>query len=289
MKVAIIGGSGKMGRWFAHFLLKDGKEVVITGRNQRKLLEAKEQLGVEAATNVEATKSADVVVLSLPIDNLEAVVAQIAPYLRPEQIVVDITSIKVLPVEVMHKYVKSGLMLGIHPMFGPGASGIANHNFVLTPTNDAETTLAQKVKEYLEARGARTMFMTPREHDEMMSVVLGLCHFIALVAGDTLLGFGRLKQMKAIGGTTYKMLLTLVEGVISEDPEFYASLQMHLPNMVEIEALFQRTPETWVKLVINRDKPEFIRRMNGLRNRLKEENPDFEKASGNIYKLVEKL
>jgi len=34
VKVAIIGGSGGMGRWFASFLLKDGKEVVITGRNE---------------------------------------------------------------------------------------------------------------------------------------------------------------------------------------------------------------------------------------------------------------
>lgn len=56
MKLAIIGGSGKMGRWFAGFLLKDGKDVVITGRNERKLLEAKRQLGVEVATNAGAVK-----------------------------------------------------------------------------------------------------------------------------------------------------------------------------------------------------------------------------------------
>ena len=29
MKIAIIGGSGRMGRWFANFLSKDGKEVTI--------------------------------------------------------------------------------------------------------------------------------------------------------------------------------------------------------------------------------------------------------------------
>ncbi len=278
-----------MGRWFTRFLLKEGKEVVITGRNQRKLLEAKEQLGVEVATNVEATKNADVVVLSLPIDNFEGVVEQISPYLRPEQVVVDITSIKVLPIEVMHKYIKSGLVLGIHPMFGPGASGINGHNFVLTPTNDAERALAQKVQEYLEVRGARTILMTPSEHDEMMGIVLGLCHFIALVAGDTLLSFDKLKQMKAIGGTTYKVLLMLVEGVMSEDPEFYASLHMNLPNIVEIEALFQKRTETWVNLVKSRDRQEFIHRMDSMRNKLKEENPDFERVSGNIYKLVEKL
>lgn len=243
-----------MGRWFARFLLKDGKEVVITGRNQKKLLEAKQQLEVEVATNVEVVKNADVVLLSVPIDNFEEVVEQISPYIHPKQFVIDITSVKVFPVEIMHKHIKTGLVLGAHPMFGPGAKGITNRNFVLTPTNDAERALAQKVKEYLEARGARTMLMTPSEHDEMMSVVLGLCHFIALVSADTLLSFDRLKQMEAIGGTTYKVLLTLAEGVISEDPEFYASLQMSLPNMAEIEALFQRRVKTWADLVKNRDR-----------------------------------
>ena len=74
MKIAIIGGSGKMGRWFANFLLKDGKEVIITGRSREKLLEARQQLGVEVADNVEAVKRADTIVVSVPIDDFEAVV-----------------------------------------------------------------------------------------------------------------------------------------------------------------------------------------------------------------------
>ncbi|HUV46350.1 MAG TPA: prephenate dehydrogenase/arogenate dehydrogenase family protein, partial [Dehalococcoidia bacterium] len=126
MKIAIIGGSGKMGRWFANFLLKEGKEVIITGRNERKLLAAKRQLGVEVATNVEAVKSADAILLSVPIDNFEEVVEQISPYMRPEQVIIDITSVKVFPVETMHKHIKAGLTLGTHPVFGPGARSIAN-------------------------------------------------------------------------------------------------------------------------------------------------------------------
>jgi len=70
VRVAIIGGSGKMGRWFANSLLKDGKEVVITGRNESKLLDAKQELGVEVATNAEAVKQADVILVSVPIDRL---------------------------------------------------------------------------------------------------------------------------------------------------------------------------------------------------------------------------
>ena len=80
MKIAIIGGSGKMGRWFADFLVKEGREVIISGRNQRKLLEAKQQLGnVEVATNVEAVKRAEVIVISTPIDGFEDVIKQICP------------------------------------------------------------------------------------------------------------------------------------------------------------------------------------------------------------------
>ncbi|MFC1892430.1 hypothetical protein ACFLYR_00100 [Chloroflexota bacterium] len=136
-------------------------------------------------------------------------------------------------------------MLGVHPLFGPGASSIASHNFVLTPTNDNETALVQKVKVYLEARGAQVVLMPPEEHDEMMSVV-------------------------------------------SEDPEFYSSLQMSLPHMVEIETRFQQKVKIWADLVKNRDRQGFIRRMNSLKNEL-EEDPDFKQSYGNLYQLVEML
>ncbi len=287
MKIAIIGGSGKMGRWFARFLLKDGKQVVITGRNQRKLLKAKQQLGVETATNIEAVKHADVILLSVPIDNFEQVVEQIAPYTRSEQIIVDITSLKTLPVEMMHKHIKKGVVLGTHPVFGPGASDISNQNFVLTPTNEEETALAQKTKQYLEERGARATLMPPQEHDEMMAVILALSHFIAIVAADTLLSFDKLQRMKEIGGTTYKVLLTMIESVVSEDPELYASLQMSLPNVREIEELFQKNSKTWGEIVKNKDRQEFIKRMRALRNGLEKTDPDFKKAYENMYKLIE--
>jgi prephenate dehydrogenase len=288
VRVAIIGGSGKMGRWFAKFLLKDGKEVVITGRNEKKLLEAKRQLGVEVASNVEAVKSADAVLLSVPIESFEEVAAQISPHIQPRQIVVDISSIKVFPVATMHKHLKTKFTLGVHPLFGPGAERITNQNFILTPTNDEEGALAQKIRKYLEARGARVSLMTPREHDEKMTIILGLSHFIALVSADTLLS-SDLRQTEAIGGITYKVLLTLVESVLSEDPEFYASLQMNLPNITEMEGLFQKKAKAWADLVKNKDREKFIQQMKVLRNRLEKDNPDFGKAYENMYRIVEGL
>jgi len=289
MKIAIIGGSGKMGRWFANFLLKEGEEVIITGRNQGKLVEAKRQLGVKVATDVEAVKSADVVLLSVPIGSFGEVVEHICSYTHPEQVIVDITSIKVFPVETMHKHIKAGLVLGAHPLFGPGARGVANQNFVLTPTNGREEALAQKIRGYLEVRGARVTLMTPQEHDEMMTVILGLSHFIALVSADTLLNFDKLKQTEAIGGITYRVLLTLIESVVSEDPELYAALQMSLPNIAEIEELFRRRAKVWADLVKNRDRQKFVEKMNIIKSGFEKSAPDFGKAYENMYKLTEGL
>jgi len=287
MKVAILGGSGKMGQWFARFLLKEGNQVTIIGRDESKLLGVQQQLKVDIATDMKAVGEADVILISVPIDAFEQVTEQIAPYTNSGQIIADVTSIKTFPVEAMHKHIKNGLLLGTHPVFGPGAMSLTNQNFVLTPTNEKETALAQKAKQYLEERGARATLMTPEEHDEMMAVVLGLSHFIAIATADSLLSLDKFKQMKEISGTTYKVLLTLVESVVSEDPELYASLQMSLPKMVETEELFQTNLKKWADLVKNQDRQEFIRRMNALKSKLEEVNPEFGSAYANMYRLIE--
>ncbi len=289
MKVAIIGGSGKMGRWFARFLLKEGKEVVLIGRNEAKLNKIGRELGAQTTTNIEAVKQADVILISVPIDHFEEVVTSLSPHTHSEQIIADITSVKVLPVAAMHRHIKKGLILGTHPVFGPGARSVANHSFVLTPTNQKETALAEKVRGYLETRGAKVTLMSPQEHDETMTVILGLAHFIAIVSADTLANLDRLSQMPQIGGITYKVLLSLVESVISEDPELYASLQMNLPNLPEIQELFLKSAKTWAELVKHKDKPEFARRMRALRSKLEQDNPDFGKAYDNMYKIAEGL
>ena len=289
MKVAIIGGSGKMGQWFARHLLQEGIDVVITGRNREKLVAAGKKLGVPIATNAEAVKQADVVIISVLPDNFESVVKGIAPHLRHEQTIIDVTSIKTKPVEIMHRYINKGTILGTHPVFGPGARSLSHQNFVLTPTNEEEAILSGKTRQYLEERGANVAIMTPQEHDRMMTVVLGLAHFIAIVSADTLLGFEKFEEMKKIGGTTFKVLYTMIESVISEDPELYASLQMNFPNIKEVESLFQYKTKIWADIVKNDDREGFARKMYALRERLEKTDPSFHQANENMYRITEKL
>jgi len=174
-------------------------------------------------------------------------------------------------------------------MFGPGATTILNHNFILTPTNEKEKALAQKIRQYLETRGARVSLMNPNEHDEMVSVILGLSHFIALVSADTLLDLDKSKEMRKISGVTFKLLLTLVESVISQNPELYASLQMNLPNMAYLEKLFQRNVKTWSELVESKDKQGILNRMKILKNKLRKTTPDYKNSYTNMYTIVQGL
>jgi len=290
MKIAIIGGGGNMGRWFARYLLSESMQVVISGRNQEKLHAAARELGIPAASsNIEAVKQADVVVISVPIDMFETVVKEIAPYITDRHTVIDICSLKSMPVEVMHNYIKRGVVLGMHPVFGPGAKSLANQNFVLTPTNPAERKLAGKVRTYLDGKGAHVSLISPQEHDEIMSVVLGLAHFIAIVSADTLLSFDKFADMKKIGGTTFKVLYTLVESVISEDPRLYATLQMHFPDIARVEGLFLQNAALWADMVKTKDAQGFAKRMSALREKLEKTDPSFRKAYQNMYKITEEL
>ena len=121
----------------------------------------------------------------------------------------------------------------------------------------------------------------------MMTVILGLAHYIAIVSADALLSLGRLQEMAEVGGITYKVLLTLVESVVSEDPELYASLQMNLPGLARVEQLFQEKAQLWAGIVADNDRQQFIKRMKALRQEMKKTTADFGKAYENMYRLVE--
>ncbi|MBN2075838.1 MAG: prephenate dehydrogenase [Dehalococcoidales bacterium] len=288
MRVAVVGGYGKMGRWIADFLLKDGKNVVLYGRNEEKLLAAGHELGVETAMNLsQAVNDAGLIIVSVPIDSFPGVIEQLKPCLTSGQIVMDVTSVKVMPVRIMHEYLDNVTVLGTHPVFGPGARSARNQNFILTPTNDAEKAIAEKVKNNLVDKGGIVTMMAPEEHDHLMAVVLGLSHFIAIASADVLLGFEQLQKMKAIGGPTYRVLLTLAESVITEDPELYASIQMNLPGLPEMEELFQKTTATWADIVKSGNRQQFIEKMDLLKEKLPEADPYFGRSYRDMYKILD--
>jgi prephenate dehydrogenase len=187
----------------------------------------------------------------------------------------------------MHQHIKKGLILGTHPVFGPGSRGVKHKAYILTPTNAKEEVFAEKYKKWLEKVGARVFIMSPKKHDELMSIVLGLPHFLGLVACDTLLEQKDFAQTKKVAGTTYRMLLTLAEATALETPDLYASLQTTLPELGKIEDLFVAKVQEWLDLIKKNDPEAIIGRMERLKAKLAKTDRDFAKSYEIMYKMLE--
>ncbi|MFW6117296.1 MAG: prephenate dehydrogenase/arogenate dehydrogenase family protein [Thermoproteota archaeon] len=284
MKAAIIG-AGKMGSWFTRFCSQEVDTVIVSSRSKDKLLKLKKEFGVEIATNIEAVQKAERVLICVPLENFEEVVKEIGPHVTQDHAVLDICSLKETPVKMMHKYIPKGIKLGTHPVFGPGVPSIKNQNFVLTPTDQKEEQFAEEFKNWLQKRGANVSIMSPTEHDQLMSVALGFPHFLGLVICDTLIEHPDFLKIKEVAGTSYKMMLALAEAVASEETGFYTNLQMNLPKIVEIQSLFLEKCKEWSDIVKQRDKTVFSEKMDLLKIKLEEVNPEYQQS----YDLVNKL
>jgi prephenate dehydrogenase len=277
-----------MGRWVARLLLAEGMEIVLIGRDANRLSAASSELQTVATTDIGAARSSDVIILSVPINAFEKVVRDLSKHIKPGQIVIDLTSIKVMPVDVMHKHLHQCLVLGAHPVFGPGADSLSGQNVVLTPTNDREQALANHAQAWLVARGARVRLMSPAEHDKLMSVVLGLAHFIAIVSGDALLSLDEATDLEMASGVTFRLLKTMVGSVLGEDPELYASIQASLPDLPKLEQDFISRASLWAELVEKKDAAEFARRMAELKRKLENNSGDSKSAYTDMYRIAGK-
>ena len=172
MRTAVLG-AGKMGVWFAKWCKERGDTIVLADRNPQKLAKLKNELGVEVADFPTAVRSSDRVLICVSISSFEEIVKKIAPAIHQGQPVMDICSIKEYPVDIMHKYLKGALVLGTHPVFGPGSNGVKHKAYVLTPTNPEEAAYAEEFKSG-QKRGSPCS-QCRLKHDELMSLVLG-CH-----------------------------------------------------------------------------------------------------------------
>jgi hypothetical protein len=77
VRVAVVGGTGPFGRALATRLRETGDEVVIGSRDRQRAEAAAAELGVEGATNEDAVRQADLVVLAAKADAALDIVRQL--------------------------------------------------------------------------------------------------------------------------------------------------------------------------------------------------------------------
>lgn len=94
--IAVIGGTGKLGRGLVSRLAKAGEEAIIGSRTPEKAERISEELSektgeeIRGSGNLEATRKSDVIFLSIPASAIENIVQQIKPGLDQGNILVSV-------------------------------------------------------------------------------------------------------------------------------------------------------------------------------------------------------
>ncbi len=245
IKVAIIGGSGQMGKWFQRFLEGQGLEVLVADLDTPQ-------------TPEEVAALADVVIISVPIPQVKKAVKEVAPHLRPEAALMDFTSVKQVPLATMLDHFK-GEVVGTHPLFGPGEESITGLTMVLCPGRGERWF--NWLKDLLENAGARVKGTTATEHDRLMSVVQGLAHF-TLIALE--MAIRQLKvspqDLEDFATPTFATLHSLARRLFTQDPKLYACIQLANPaNHTALRALEDSVAD--ILYFIQRQNPDGLVRL----------------------------
>lgn len=240
--IGIIGGTGGMGRLFSSIFSKAGFEVSVSGRTTK-------------LSNVDLVKNCDIVMISVPIRATVEVICEIAPLMREDQILCDLTSVKKLPILEMLKSKAS--VIGFHPMFGPNVPGIRSQNIVVTPVRCTSETLSVFTSLFA-SEGARTTIMTPEEHDRVMAVVQGLVHFVTLAVADAIRTSGTdLEKILSVMSPVYRIEMGLIGRILGQSPDLYGDILRMNPEVKPVLEGFSRSVEGLMESVADPEDGRF--------------------------------
>jgi len=205
----VICGVGLIGGSFALALRKAGlvNRIVGIGRRPEPLATA-QQLGLidEVCTDwALALEGAEVVLLAMPVGQMDAVAAAIAPHLGPDTIVTDAGSTKRDVIEAIYRHLGAQLanVVPAHPIAGAEKSGptaaradlYKGRKVVVTPLPENRPEAVARVREMWAACGAMLHEMSPQEHDRVFAAVSHMPHLLAFGLVHDLAGRANAEQL----------------------------------------------------------------------------------------------
>ena len=203
-RVAVIG-VGLIGGSFALALKKARLcgHVVGIGRSAANLQVAKDR-GIIDSVAAQAG-DADLVLVATPVAQFPAVLAALAPQLKPAAIVMDAGSTKRDVVAAARAALGGRIsqFVPAHPIAGAEKSGAAaasadlfrGKRVVLTPLQENSAASLQAIEAAWTACGARVSRMSPEEHDAVFAAVSHLPHLLAYALVHEFAGRGNSAQL----------------------------------------------------------------------------------------------
>ena len=175
----------------------------------------------------------DVVILATPVDRFREAIGAIRPHLRPEALLVDVGSVKVLPAAVLSEELPDHPdIICTHPLFGPqsAAGGLRGLKLALCPLRGGR---GREVAAFLKgAFGLEVIVTTPGAHDRELALVQGLTHLIARV----LVGMEPLPTRMTT--KSFDLLMEAIGMVRDDPPGVFLAIERDNPYSREVRERF---------------------------------------------------
>lgn len=227
-----ILGYGAFGRLMAAHLGRHFDVIVHDPRSPE--AGGDPETGVRFAGQAEVA-ACDVVVLAAPVDQFRAAARAIRDHLRPEALLLDVGSVKVLPAAVLQEELPDHAnIVCTHPLFGPQSAsrGLKGLKLALCPLRGGK---GPDVKAFLEeAFGLEVIVTTPEEHDRELALVQGLTHLIARV----LVGMEPLPSRMTT--LSFDLLMDAIGMVRDDPPGVFLAIERDNPYSREVRERFLR-------------------------------------------------
>ncbi len=197
MKASVFG-LGLIGGSFALSLRDNGFADEILGvdtseENARKALE----LGLvdRIVTFDEAVAEGDLIVLATPVDVTPVLATKVLNKVRPEQVVMDMGSIKEELCEVIEQHPRRGRFVATHPMWGTEFSGpeaalhgaFTGRTTVICDREKSDADALDLVERIYAKIGSPTIYMTGAEQDMHTAHVSHISHITSFALALTVL------------------------------------------------------------------------------------------------------
>ncbi|MDQ4420583.1 prephenate dehydrogenase [Sphingobium sp. DEHP117] len=229
MKTLGIIGFGDFGRLAAAHL---GARFIVGAYDAHLSAAAIAAHGARALGFAEAAQC-DVVMIAVPVQQMEQVIIALAPLVKPGATVVDIASVKMLPSRWLAEHMPSNVhIVPLHPLFGPQSvarDGLAGRQLVICPVRGEQHL---KVAALGEELGLRIQITTAEEHDREMAYVQALTHLV----GRTLSSMNIPDEM--LKTQSYQHLLDLCDLLKRDSFALFSAIQTLNPHAEEITQTF---------------------------------------------------
>ena len=214
----IIGGAGKMGRWFSEFMGSQGYRVVVGDPR------APDGDYEHVADWRGAELAHDFIVVATPLKIANEVLTELAGR-PPRGTVFDIGSLKTPLRAGLSALRDAGARVtSVHPMFGPDTALLSGRHVIFCDVGSAEANA--EAQSLFASTMAEQVVMSLDEHDRLIAYVLGLSHALNIAFFTALAESGEAApKLARMSSTTFDAQLDVASRVAEESPELYYEIQ----------------------------------------------------------------